>query len=63
MGVPRQRKTKSATKQVRSHHALTRIQFARCQNCGAATMPHDVCGTCGFYKGREVLKKSIVKAK
>lgn len=26
-----------------------------CSNCGAITLPHMVCKTCGFYKGRQVL--------
>ncbi len=63
MGVPRQRKTKSERNQRRSHHALARIQVARCQNCGGAVMPHDVCGNCGFYRGTEVVKKSVTVKK
>jgi len=63
MGVPRQRKTHSERNQRRSHHALLRIQVAKCQNCGAAVMPHDICGACGFYRGTEVIKKSPVTAK
>ncbi|OGE80064.1 MAG: 50S ribosomal protein L32 [Candidatus Doudnabacteria bacterium RIFCSPHIGHO2_02_FULL_48_21] len=63
MGVPRQRKTHSERNQRRSHHALKKTQVAKCKNCGAAVMPHDICGACGFYRGTEVVKKSPVTAK
>ena len=36
---------------------------SKCKNCGAAVMPHDICGACGFYRGTEVVKKSPVTAK
>ena len=26
-----------------------------CPNCGSITLPHMVCKTCGFYKGRSIL--------
>ncbi|MBI4049978.1 MAG: 50S ribosomal protein L32 [Candidatus Doudnabacteria bacterium] len=61
MGVPRQRKTKSASRQKRSHEALTRIHLAKCKNCGKATMPHEVCPHCGFYRGRQVKTIPAVK--
>ncbi|MDR3552598.1 MAG: 50S ribosomal protein L32 [Clostridia bacterium] len=32
-----------------------------CPQCKELTLPHRVCGSCGFYKGREVIKKEDVK--
>ena len=32
-----------------------------CPNCTNMMMPHSVCRTCGFYKGKEVLSKSSKK--
>jgi large subunit ribosomal protein L32 len=26
-----------------------------CPQCGAAKLPHYVCGNCGYYKGREII--------
>lgn len=61
MGVPRQRKTKSATRQNRSHQALKKILLAKCKNCGQATMPHEVCPHCGYYRGRQVKTVAAIK--
>ncbi|PID34978.1 MAG: 50S ribosomal protein L32 [candidate division SR1 bacterium] len=27
----------------------------KCGNCGANTLPHRVCKTCGYYKGKQVV--------
>jgi len=32
-----------------------------CSNCSSMMMPHSVCRTCGFYKGKEVISKSSKK--
>lgn len=61
MGVPKKRKTKSGTRQRRSHHALSKTQLAKCKNCGAATRPHEVCRNCGYYRGRLVTKVTAKK--
>lgn len=29
-----------------------------CPNCSAATLPHTVCKKCGFYRGKQIIKKS-----
>ena len=31
--------------------------FSICPQCGELKAPHKVCGNCGYYKGREVIKK------
>lgn len=28
-----------------------------CKNCGSSIKPHTVCKSCGYYKGKLVLKK------
>ena len=34
-----------------------------CPNCQTAIIPHTVCKNCGFYKGKEVVKKVAKKVK
>ena len=29
-----------------------------CPNCTVMMIPHNVCGKCGFYKGKEVINKN-----
>ena len=40
----------------RSHHALTANAHADCPKCGEPKRPHHVCGSCGHYSDREVVK-------
>jgi len=39
----------------RAHDALKAPNLVTCSNCGEMRLPHTVCPSCGFYKGREVI--------
>lgn len=56
MSVPKKRKTRSATRQQRSHHSLKKQTLANCSKCGQAIKPHTACSFCGNYNGKVVLK-------
>lgn len=56
MSVPKKRRTKSSVGQRRSHHALKKITLNKCPKCGKSVKPHQACGFCGFYKGKEAVK-------
>ncbi|MGR2914079.1 50S ribosomal protein L32 [Acidithiobacillus ferrivorans] len=43
----------------RAHDFLVTVNRSVCANCGAAKLPHHVCPECGFYKGREMVKKAV----
>ncbi len=63
--VVRMRHTKSHTKNRRSHHALVKTSFAKCENCSALKKRHTVCKSCGTYRGMKVVdlvKKAEKKA-
>ena len=32
-----------------------------CPNCGKPTLPHVVCKACGYYKGKQIIKKPAKK--
>lgn len=57
------RHTRAHTRNRRSHHALKETALAVCSNCGAATRPHHMCLSCGFYNGRQVLDLASAKVK
>ena len=55
MPTPKKKTSRSVRGMRRSHDALTVKNSASCPNCSAMKMPHRVCGSCGYYDGREVL--------
>lgn len=56
MAVPKYRTSKSARDRRRSHLALTPRGKSNCANCGEVILPHTVCGSCGHYKGKQVME-------
>jgi large subunit ribosomal protein L32 len=55
MAVPKQRQSHSRSNKRRSQHRIAAPSLASCPRCGAARIPHRVCGECGTYAGREVV--------
>ncbi|MBQ2152710.1 MAG: 50S ribosomal protein L32 [Acutalibacteraceae bacterium] len=57
MAVPK-RKVSSARQNKRRSNVwkLEAPALSVCSNCGELKAPHRVCGNCGFYRGREVIK-------
>lgn len=56
MAVPKQKKSRAKRDSRRSQHdKMSAPAMAYCSRCGAAKLPHRVCGECGYYKNREVL--------
>jgi large subunit ribosomal protein L32 len=37
-------------------------QYIHCPNCNEPTLPHRVCLSCGFYKGKARLEESANEA-
>ncbi len=57
MAVPKRRVSKARRDKRRSNvWKLTAPAFSKCPNCGELKLPHRVCKSCGFYKGKEVIK-------
>lgn len=57
MAVPFRKVSKTRKRMRRSHNALTAAGVTKCPNCGEMIKPHRVCSKCGFYKGKEEVKK------
>lgn len=56
MAVPRKRKSASRRGNQRSHDALKRPISSVCPNCNAPRRAHRICGACGWYGDRVVMK-------
>jgi len=52
---PKRKISKARRDRRRSHDALITSNLVACTNCGEMALPHTVCPSCGFYKGREVI--------
>ncbi|MDD3761053.1 MAG: 50S ribosomal protein L32 [Acidithiobacillus sp.] len=59
MAVPQSKTSKSKRDMRRAHDFLTASNRSTCDHCGASKLPHHVCPECGYYKGREMVRKSV----
>ena len=58
MAVPARRISKTRKNKRRSNvWRMDAPALVKCPNCGDYKRPHRVCVSCGFYNGREVIKK------
>jgi large subunit ribosomal protein L32 len=57
MPVPKKRLGRSDQGHRRAHWKASIINTVTCSNCGAPRLPHTVCGSCGFYRGRVVSER------
>lgn len=58
MAVPKRRKSHSRTRTHRAHNALKTPTWITCPQCQASATLHQVCSSCGFYRGRDVMELS-----
>ena len=58
MATPKKKTSKSKRDMRRAHDALPANAYMECPNCGELKKPHNVCGSCGFYDKKEVVKKA-----
>ena len=57
MAVPKRKTSPSKRNMRRSHDSLVGINTMECSNCGERKLSHRVCGVCGYYNKREIIKK------
>ncbi len=60
MAVPKRRTSPMKRDQRRAQHdKVSAPNVAPCPNCGDVMLPHRACPSCGFYKGRQVMKGNV----
>jgi large subunit ribosomal protein L32 len=57
MAVPQRRTSKTRRDKRRTHFKLQVPGMVACENCGEMKISHHVCGVCGHYKGKEIVKQ------
>lgn len=59
VAVPKRRTTRSKSKMRRAQHdKVTAPNLSPCSQCGEPSLPHRVCGSCGYFKGKQIVTKS-----
>lgn len=57
MAVPKKKTSKARRDRRRSQHdKMAAPALSTCRECGAPTRPHQVCPSCGTYRGRQVVE-------
>ena len=59
---PKKRHSRARQGKRRAAIKLIVTKTVLCPNCQAPILPHKICKTCGFYKGKMIIKKKEKKA-
>ena len=54
--LPKKKRTKARKGKRWSHSELSMVSISTCPHCRASKRSHQVCPSCGYYAGREVIK-------
>ncbi len=60
MAVPKRKVSRSRRGKRRAHDALKVPSVAFCANCDEPKMPHRICPSCGFYRGKNFIDREEV---
>jgi large subunit ribosomal protein L32 len=64
MPVPKHKTAKTKTRMRRSigYYNLKTPGLSLCPQCGSRKLPHRVCPECGYYKGKQIVSRTIHEA-
>ncbi len=54
MAVPKRKMSKSKLRSRKASHKKAYAAAKPCPQCGSPQIPHRVCGSCGYYRGRQI---------
>ncbi len=56
MPNPKRRHSRARRDRRRTHDSLDVMSASTCPNCGTSKLPHRVCPSCGFYRGKQSVR-------
>lgn len=56
MAVPKRKTSKSKRDMRRTHQKIAGPNVSSCPQCGEAKLSHQVCPSCGTYKGETIIE-------
>lgn len=56
MAVPKRKTSKSRKRLRRGHHHAESMATQSCPRCSSPKLPHRVCPTCGYYRGKKMVE-------
>ena len=56
MPVPKRKTTHSKKKMRSAGKMVKKVNLSVCPNCMAPKLPHRICESCGYYRGKQILK-------
>lgn len=56
MPNPKRRHSRARRDRRRAHDGLAVHSASQCGNCGVNKMPHRVCPSCGYYRGKQSVR-------
>ena len=54
--VPKRRISRTRRDKRRTHWKIKAAARTTCAHCGQPALPHRICASCGFYRGREYVE-------
>ncbi len=59
MANPKRRHSNTRSRLRRAHDHLEVKSSSQCPQCHAFILPHRVCTSCGYYKGKQVITLKV----
>ncbi|MGH7532838.1 MAG: 50S ribosomal protein L32 [Gemmatimonadales bacterium] len=56
MAVPKRKMSKSRKRLRRGHDSGAGMRTQACPRCSSPKLPHRVCPTCGYYRGKKAVE-------
>lgn len=57
--VPKRRISRTRRDKRRTHWKAHASAVSKCGHCGQPMVPHRVCPSCGYYRGREYVEPEV----